>query len=389
MGTMQTAGRVARLMACLSAAAAALMVGLARPAAAQTSVADCPLAHTPYSSETPLIDLILDPRATAVLEQQGMLKTLPPFLKNTTPPAFASIITLRWMQTEGTRLFGAPRSDPAVLVKLDQALAAIPITEEAALRRCARYDHTPPVLPKPERRPAILVFEKITGFRDAPSVNAAHKAFIEMAERRGWSIAFTENGAVFNPAQLKAYDAVVWNNISGDALTVPEEQAFKTWLDAGGGFAGVHGAGGDFVYPWAWYPDVLLSARFIGHAMNPQFRSATVVVESPGKGVTAGLPDSWTMTEEWYSFAASPRLKGVHVLAHLEEATYNPGPLAMGDHPIAWTHCIGAGRAFYTAIGHRPESYTEPNSLRLLEQGVAWAAGAGDTLCRSGKEVPR
>jgi type 1 glutamine amidotransferase len=271
---------------------------------------------------------------------------------------------------------------------LDKALAAIPITDEAAARRCARYDHTPPALPKPDRRPAILVFEKINGFRDGPSVEAAHKAFADMAARRGWSITFTENGAVFNRAQLAAYDAVVWNNVSGDVLTVPQEKALQAYLAAGGGFAGVHGAGGDPVYVWSWYPDVLIGAHFLGHPMNPHFQEARVVVEGPHTGVVAPLPESWTMTEEWYSFATNPRTRHAHILARLDESTYAPGArLAMGDHPIAWTQCLGDGRSFYTAIGHRPESYTEPNSAKLLEQGVAWAAGAGDTTCRAGREV--
>jgi uncharacterized protein len=59
----------------------------------------------------------------------------------------------------------------------------------------------------------------------------------------------------------------------------------------------------------------------------------------------------------------------------------------MGDHPIAWTQCIGDGRSFYSAIGHRPESYIEPHSVRLLEQGIAWAAGLGETRCVNGKEA--
>ena len=33
---------------------------------------------------------------------------------------------------------------------------------------------------------------------------------------------------------------------------------------------------------------------------------------------------------------------------------------------------IGGGRAFYSVIGHRPESYTRPPSARLLEHGIAW-----------------
>jgi uncharacterized protein len=55
----------------------------------------------------------------------------------------------------------------------------------------------------------------------------------------------------------------------------------------------------------------------------------------------------------------------------------------MGDHPIAWTQCLGKGRSFYTAIGHRPESYSEPNTYKLMQQGVAWAAGLGQSSCRA------
>ena len=358
----------------------ALTLAAAFPAAASAKPAgaDCQLAYTPYSLDTPLIDLLLDPRAKAALDEAGMLNAIPERMRDPTPPTFATIISPRKMLGQRS---------PEKLAALDARLAAIPISNEAAVRRCARYDHVRPDLPRPAGRPAILVFEKITGFKDVPSVEAAHKAFADMAARRGWSITFTDNGAAFNAGQLKAYDAVVWNNISGDALTLPQRKAFQAYLAAGGGFAGVHGSGGDPIYIWDWYPDVLIGARFIGHPMNPQFQAATVVVEGPKTGIVAKLPDSWTMTEEWYSFAASPRAK-VHVLARLDESTYKPAHMAMGsDHPIAWSHCLGDGRAFYTAIGHRPESYTEPNSRELLEQGVAWAAGAGETTCKAGREV--
>jgi uncharacterized protein len=29
---------------------------------------------------------------------------------------------------------------------------------------------------------------------------------------------------------------------------------------------------------------------------------------------------------------------------------------------------------FYSAIGHRPETYSEPNHVRLLENAIGWAA---------------
>jgi type 1 glutamine amidotransferase len=291
------------------------------------------------------------------------------------------------------RLLALRPGGKAVAARLDRDLARVKITAAAARARCARYDRVPPVLPARIERPAILIFDKINGYRDGPSVDAATAALKAMAARRGWTLVFSDRGAVFNPTQLARFDAVVWNNVSGDALTIPQQNAFKAWLRRGGGIAGIHGSGGDPVYVWDYYADNLIGARFVGHPMNPQFQTARVRVEDPASGITRGLGSGWTMSEEWYSFEASPRARGAHILATLDEGSYSPVGLGgmdlrMGDHPIAWTQCIGDGRSFYTAIGHRPENYAEPNNLKLLENGIAWAMGQGQTGCRSGHEVP-
>lgn len=379
--SFKSSGGESKALAVACALMALILLGKSTAAAA-----DCPSAWATYSSDTILLDLLLDPRATAVLEQEGVLKDAPPILRRATPPTLAAIVSPRWMLTSPFVRGVAGAAPESKLQALDRALASIPITAEAAERRCARYDHVPPKLPKPDRRPAILVFEKINGFKDDAAVAAAHQALTEMAARRGWSMTFSDNGAVFNAGQLPVYDAVVWNNVSGDALTRPQRKAFEDYVQRGGGFAAMHGSGGDFIYVWPWYRDELIGARFIGHTLAPQFRAAKVIVADKS-WITADLPDTWTMTEEWYSFAAPPA-SGAHILARLDESTYAPGPtLAMGDHPIAWAHCLGRGRSFYTAIGHRPESYAEPNSRDLLERGIAWAAGQGDTRCEKGREV--
>ncbi|MFN3457516.1 MAG: ThuA domain-containing protein, partial [Novosphingobium sp.] len=150
------------------------------------------------------------------------------------------------------------------------------------------------------------------------------------------------------------------------------------------------GSGGDPQFFWDWYADTLIGARFIGHPMAPQFQEARVVIEDKAHPATLGLPSEWRMTEEWYSFDHSPRGKGVRVLATLDESSYKPGQgfgrnLAMGDHPIAWTRCLAKGRSFYTAIGHRPENYTQPESVRLLDQGILWAMGLAPEGCLPAK----
>jgi hypothetical protein len=45
----------------------------------------------------------------------------------------------------------------------------------------------------------------------------------------------------------------------------------------------------------------------------------------------------------------------VHVLLSLDESTYSGG--TMGDHPSAWCHTVGAGRAFYTGGGHAASTF--------------------------------
>ena len=372
--------------------AGALASGLLGGAGAQAAapVTDCPAAKEPYSSDTMLLDLNLDPRAKAVLGRDFPQLARLPFavmFEKADPPSFGAILSPAKI-SEMTPPGAFDR------LKLDKDLGAIPLTNEAIVRRCARYDEERPPLPRDLPHPAILVFEKINGFRDEGSVSAAHEALSAMAKRRGWRLIFTERAGVFNSEDLSRFDAVVWNNVSGDVLTLPERESLKTWIGSGGGFAAFHGSAGDPVYMWDWYVDRLIGARFLGHPMGPQFQEAVVRVEDGSPGMTKGLPASWAMTEEWYSFAKSPRGPGVHILARLDETSYSPigmggTNLRMGDHPIAWTQCIGDGRSFYSAIGHRPQSYSEPNSLRLLEAGISWAAGEGDTRCKAGVEQPR
>jgi type 1 glutamine amidotransferase len=352
-------------------AAAALAVIGALPAAA-APVIDCPLRDAPFSIASPLVDILLSPAAKAVLERAapGRLSAVPSRFAGTTPPTFAAILSVR----EAAMFTGLK---PDQLDAVDRELRALPVTAADKAARCARYDNDVPHFSLPAGKPHLLLFEKINGFRDGPSVDAAHAAFLAMAERKGWAIAVTDKGGAFNPATLRQFDAVIWNNISGDVLTLSQRRAFRSWLESGGAFVGVHGTAGDPVYFWDWYADKLIGARFLAHPMAPQFQDARIVVDK-SHPLARVLPAEWTMNDEWYSFRTNPRAAGAQVIATLDESTYSPVgmgkmDLRMGDHPIAWTNCIGKGRMFYSAIGHRPETYSEPHYVALLEAAIDWA----------------
>ena len=316
-------------------------------------------------------------------EAPALLKNIPPEFAR--PPTIATVMSLRMI----TAFMHVPND---TLAKIDRELAALPVTAADGVTRCARYDDERPDIRVPKGRPRLLVFEKISGFRDSPSVEAANTALRDMAARHGWALVVTDKAGAMTPSILRKFDAVIWNNVSGDVLTLSQRQVFKSYIERGGGFVGVHGSGGDPVYYWDWYADTLIGARFAGHPMNPQFQDARVVIEDDQSAIVRNLAPGWTMKDEWYSFRSNPRTGGARVLAALDEASYSLKGMAgedlhMGDHPIAWTKCIGNGRSFYSAIGHRPESYSEPHYVKLLEQGITWAAGVGETHCRDGTEV--
>lgn len=240
------------------------------------------------------------------------------------------------------------------------------------------YETTPPQLPAEIGRPAILVFSKTNAFRHEEAIPAGNAFFAQMAKDKGWGYFQTENGAAFSPEILARFDAVVFNNVSGDVFTPDQRAAFKAYLENGGGYVGLHAAGDNSHVAWGWYMNDLLGTTFTQHTMAPQFQQATVHVEDKAHPATQGLPASWQRTEEWYSFDKSPRGSGAKVLITVDEKTYNPEgmfekDLRMGDHPMVWSRCIGKGRVLYSAFGHRAESFAEPENKALLANSVSWA----------------
>jgi type 1 glutamine amidotransferase len=262
------------------------------------------------------------------------------------------------------------------------ALRLWPEVRAAQGKREPVVDSVPPELPGDlgrEGRLALLLFSKTNGFRHADAIPACERSVREIAARRGWQVFATENAAVFDDARLARFRVLVSNNATGDNWSAPQREAFRRWILGGGGFVGVHGAAGTRYRFWDWYTDALLRGRFVGHPVFPQLQRARVVIEDRAHPATAHLGASLWHEDEWYTFERSARGPGVRVLASLDESSYRPRELwrslAMGDHPVVWSHCPGAGRAFYSALGHGAATYARPEHARLLEGAIAWAAG--------------
>ena len=216
---------------------------------------------------------------------------------------------------------------------------------------------------------SVLVFSKTdtAGFRHA-SIPDGIEALRSLGTRHYFEVDTTEEATVFESDSLASYDAVVFLNTSGDVLNPSQQAAFEEYVQAGGGFVGVHGAAAT-EYEWSWYGRHL-GAFFDDH---PEVQSATVRVENESHPSTLDLPTPWTWTDEWYNYRTDPS-DSVTVLLTVDETTYEGGTMGE-EHPIAWLQTHDGGRSFYTGLGHTKEAYSNPRFSRHLLKGIEWAAG--------------
>ncbi|WP_168355988.1 ThuA domain-containing protein [Sphingomonas gei] len=240
------------------------------------------------------------------------------------------------------------------------------------------FDTVAPQLPA-LRRPAILIFSKTNSFRH-DSIPAAVAAVAKRLRARGWSSYATENAAVFNPAQLARFDAVVFASATGDLFTPDQREAFRAWIAAGHGFVGLHGAG-DGSHP-DWYQAMLGYGGYTGHPGGADhFQQSELILLDRTHPATRHLPPRWRWTEEYYAYSQPPR-DDAHILARLDETGMRLEPKhRMGDkHALIWWRCEGKARIFYSALGHNPESWSDPAHLKLVDGAIGWAvrkAGKG------------
>lgn len=162
-----------------------------------------------------------------------------------------------------------------------------------AIAGCAR---PPAPGPAGERGPArVLVFTRTLGFRHA-SIPLAVAALRRTAARQGMAVDHTEDPARFTASGLRRYRVVVFLSTTGDVLDRDGEAALRGFVEAGGGWVGVHAAA-DTEDGWPWY-GTLVGTRFARH---PAVQRATLRVVDRDHPATAGLPVTWVRTDELYT----------------------------------------------------------------------------------------
>ena len=136
--------------------------------------------------------------------------------------------------------------------------------------------------------PKVLVFTKTAGYHHS-SIPTGAAAIIKLGQENGFDVDTTSNAGVFNEDTLKKYSAIVFLNTTDTAdalLDNYQKNAFQRYIEAGGGFVGIHAAT-DAGYHWGWYRR-LVGATFKSH---PHQQEAAINVVDKNDISTKHLPD--------------------------------------------------------------------------------------------------
>jgi uncharacterized protein len=267
----------------------------------------------------------------------------------------------------------------------------------------------------------VLFFTKSSNFEHSviKRVNGqpswAEQILAEQGPRHGIEFVFSKDGSLFTAEYLAQFDAYMFYT-SGE-LTAPGKDGNPPMtpagkaalLDAvsnGKGFVGVHSASDTFhtgetaetntnqARTWRYVhhgekadPYIrMLGGELIVHGTQHIAKSRVV---DPGFPGFSYLDGSFQMMEEWYSLREFA--PDIHVLLVLETGSMrdpNAGPdwppvggylpYQRPPYPSTWARLHGQGRVFYTAIGHREDTWTNPIFHEMLFGGLAWALRDAD-----------
>jgi uncharacterized protein len=254
----------------------------------------------------------------------------------------------------------------------------------------------------------VLFFSKSSGFehdmikeRDGQMSKAA-KILQELGASNNIEFTFTKDGSLFTPENIAKYDAFFFYT-TGDLTEAGSDKnppiskegkaAFLEAIHNGKGFIGTHSATDTFHSPEGkgstagrWQNDgdkadpyiKMIGGEFIIHASQQAAHQICVDKSFPGM---SAVPDDFGPMEEWYSlkdFAPNLHVLLVQDTSHMDKTGNNASAYDRPDYPSTWAHMYGAGRVFYTSMGHRDDVWTNPVFQKVLLGGINWAVGNVD-----------
>jgi type 1 glutamine amidotransferase len=208
------------------------------------------------------------------------------------------------------------------------------------------------------------------------NIQASVDAIKKMGAENGFTVDVSDDPNFITNENLKQYNALVFANTNNQAfINEAERNAFKRYIESGGGFVSLHSASGS-ERDWPYFASVL-GGRFVRHPHQQEF---LVRVKDADFPATQKLPATFEWKDECYLIDhLNP---DIHVLLvtdyfKLDDPDKAKHPEeSFGDSiPLSWYHEFDGGREYYLALGHNKEDYSNPVLYNQILAGILWAMG--------------
>jgi uncharacterized protein len=208
-------------------------------------------------------------------------------------------------------------------------------------------------------------------------VHEANKWFPKMAAQNNFTYDSTNDWTKLNTDFLSQYQVVLFLDTRPD---VPEQrEAFKKYMENGGGWMGFHFAGfaltpSEFPQNWDWYHNEFIGAgQYVSNTWRPT--SAILRVEDGKHPAMKDLPITFKSSpNEWYRWEKDIRNNpDIKILLSIDSSSFplgtGPKPYEIwhsGYYPVAWTN--KKYRMIYTNMGHNDVDYENKTNKELSFQ---------------------
>ena len=187
-----------------------------------------------------------------------------------------------------------------------------------------------------------------------------------MLQRNGFEVRMANQTAAFADPALNQLDLIV-PIYTRSTIEKAECDNLTAAVRAGVGLAGFHGGMCDAFRDAVDY-QFMTGGQWVAHPGNIiDFR---VNISKPQDPVMAGLSDFDYRSEQYYMHVDPANEVLATTTFSGEHAPWTQGVVM----PVVWKRRHGAGRVFYSALGHVAAEFQVPQMSSLFERGMLWAS---------------
>lgn len=237
-----------------------------------------------------------------------------------------------------------------------------------------------------ESRKVLLYTKNGEGFVH-DNIPYAVEAIKKLGAEYDFQVDVSEDPSVFTEDNLKQYKLLIFSSTNNDVFDTDDQRlAFRRYIQAGGGFVGIHSVTGT-ERNWTWFKK-MIGGSFSWHAVLQEF---TVVNIRPDHPSLEGLPKRWVRKDECYF--TKEMYPGIKVLmahdlnsldlglADNQERLVKEHSAHFGElYPAVWHQKFDGGTIWISTLGHMKESYQDPVFIQHILQGIQYVFNETDTL---------